>query len=76
MPYFVEGFKLLLSKKPGLKLQVPVKTATTGQHATLAIHSMKENQSKQPDDAGNEHGLSSRSLLKVKEAVEDLGTEQ
>ena len=48
-----------------------MKTATAGQHATLAIHSVKDAQTSYTAAARDEHKLSSRSLMKVKEAVKE-----
>lgn len=44
--------------------------ATAGQHATLAIHGLKDSQARGMNPPRVDQGLSSRSLLKVKEAVE------
>lgn len=51
-----------------------MKTATVGQHATLAIHSARKPQLSKSTVPRDEHNLSSRSLLKVKEAIEQPDT--
>ena len=48
-----------------------MKSASVGQHATLAIHSVKDAKLSKTAAAREEHVLSSRSLMRVKEAVEE-----